>query len=266
MFIIGNPTNIYLATSAGINFVEYFKVMFLPTLVGGLVELGILLLLFWRKLKVPMEENSEEYKLESKVDTIIGLIHLGICIIMLIISSYLNIPMWLISVCAAGSLLIYILVKGICTKKMSVLGHTLKHLPYELIPFVLSMFVVVVALNTQGVSVELEKLLENDAPIWTYGSSSFLVANIINNIPMSMLYANLNSVSSVNHLPKIYASIVGSNIGAFLTPVGALAGIMFTSLLRKYEVKYSFLDFIKYGAIIAIPTLAATLGILSFVL
>jgi arsenical pump membrane protein len=57
----------------------------------------------------------------------------------------------------------------------------------------------------------------------------------------------------------IFASVIGSNIGAFLTPIGALAGIMFSSLLKKYEVKFSFLDFVKYGVLIAIPTISAAL-------
>ena len=42
MFIIGNPTNIYLATSAGITFIEYLKVMLVPTALAGIAELLIL--------------------------------------------------------------------------------------------------------------------------------------------------------------------------------------------------------------------------------
>ena len=44
-----------------------------------------------------------------------------------------------------------------------------------------------------------------------------------------------------------------------LAPIGALAGIMFSSLLNKYDIKFSFLSFIKYGSIISIPTLAIPL-------
>ena len=51
MLIIGNPTNIYLATSANINFIEYFKVMFLPTLIAGLTQLLLMYLIFKNKLK-----------------------------------------------------------------------------------------------------------------------------------------------------------------------------------------------------------------------
>ncbi|MEG1535559.1 MAG: ArsB/NhaD family transporter, partial [Clostridia bacterium] len=58
----------------------------------------------------------------------------------------------------------------------------------------------------------------------------------------------------------VFASVIGSNIGAFLTPVGALAGIMWSSILRHNGIKFSFVDFLKYGFAIAIPTLLASLG------
>ena len=84
----------------------------------------------------------------------------------------------------------------------------------------------------------------------------------MNNIPMSVLFSTLPQMSQLENLKAIYASIIGSNIGAFLTPLGALAGIMFTNLLSKYNVKYSFIDFIKYGTIISIPTLLIALSTL----
>jgi hypothetical protein len=64
----------------------------------------------------------------------------------------------------------------------------------------------------------------------------------------------------------IQFDIIGSNIGAFLTPIGALAGIMFSSFVNEHEVKFSFLDFIKYGAIIAIPTISIALLMLDIMI
>ena len=80
---------------------------------------------------------------------------------------------------------------------------------------------------------------------------------------MSILYSHLSSnLTGLSYKSAIYASIVGSNIGAFLTPMGALAGIMFTNLLEEHGVKFLFLDFIKNGVIVAIPTISAALGLL----
>lgn len=35
---------------------------------------------------------------------------------------------------------------------------------------------------------------------------------------------------------------------------------MFTGLLKNLDVKFTFLDFLKYGVVVAIPTLFATLA------
>lgn len=255
MLLIGNPTNIYLATSANIGFFDYFKIMALPTLCAGLIEYGVLLLIFFRKLRTPLQINEEEVHIENKVALFVGLVHLLTCLVFLIISSYIKVEMWLISLICASSLLLFTLIMCLVTKKnWNYLTGSLKKLPYPLIPFFLSMFVVVVALNYQGISEKIMELLSHTNTIWTYGFSSFFVSNLINNIPMSILYSNMCS----NNM-AVYASIVGSNIGAFLTPTGALAGIMFTNLVNSHETKYSFLDFIKYGAVISIPIITVAL-------
>ena len=46
----------------------------------------------------------------------------------------------------------------------------------------------------------------------------------------------------------------------------ALAGIMFTDLVHKQEIEFSFKTFMKYGSIISIPTLLVSLLMLSIVL
>ena len=262
MFIIGNPTNIYLATSSGITFVAYFKVMAVPTIVAGVVELILLLLLFYKHLKQPLQNNDVVFLVEDRVSIIVGLATLGICLLFLVISSYINVEMWLIALIAASSLLIFMVIYSLIRKKeMDYIVVSLKRLPYQLIPFFLSMFVIVVSLNYQGISAKFAEFLGNKATIWVYGYSSFAISNLINNIPMSILFTNLTStLSGASFYQGIYASIIGSNIGAFLTPIGALAGIMFTSLVNDNNVRFTFFDFIKYGVIVAIPVITVCLA------
>ena len=263
MLIIGNPTNIYLASSLGIDFIGYIKVMFLPTLLSGLFELFLIYILFRKRLQKSISYEAKETKIDNIPNFIIGISHLSICLVLLVISSYLNIPMWLVALCSSISLVLAITISNIIQhKNFSNIIKTTKRLPYNLIPFVLSMFVIVSALNEQGISSYLASILGNELIIYKYGFSSFIFSNIMNNIPMSVLFSTLPQMSQLENLKAIYASIIGSNIGAFLTPLGALAGIMFTNLLSKYNVKYSFIDFIKYGTIISIPTLIIALSTL----
>ena len=167
-------------------------------------------------------------------------------------------------ICAC-SLLIHSIVLCLITKKdWNYVGGSLKKLPYQLIPFFLSMFVIVVALNAQGISTKIAEFLGSDYTVWKYGISSFFASNLINNIPMSILFSNLTTnLTGSAHTGAVYASIVGSNIGAFLTPTGALAGIMFTNLVNEHDTKYTFLDFIKNGAILSLLLIATALLMLT---
>ena len=129
------------------------------------------------------------------------------------------------------------------------------------------MFIIVLVLNKQGVTDYISSILGEDNLIIKYGISSFISSNLINNIPMSVLFSNIINLSDLTLRYKaIYSTIIGSNLGAFLTPVGALAGIMFTDLVHKQDIEFSFKTFIKYGCIISIPTLLVSLLVLSFVL
>ena len=263
MFVIGNPTNIYLATSAGINFMNYLKVMWLPTIAAGLVEIGIIFLLFRRKLKQPLsiDEDDQGYVIPSKVDLFIGLAHLFVCLVFLVISSYIGIEMWIISsICALSLLIITLIIRLITRQYWSFITNSLKRLPYQLIPFFLSMFIIVVGINYQGITQKMSEILGSKQPILVYGYSSFVVSNLINNIPMSILFSKLEmNLIGTTYTQAVYASIIGSNIGAFLTPIGALAGIMFSHLVNEQHIKMSFIDFAKYGVITAIPTISVCL-------
>ena len=116
------------------------------------------------------------------------------------------------------------------------------------------MFVIVLALKECGAINALNGLLVNGNKLdgLLFGLYSAGSANLLNNIPMSVMFEGIIGSSSIS---AVYGAIIGSNVGAFITPVGALAGIMWSKILEDYGVKLPFLKFVKYGVIIAIPTL-----------
>lgn len=268
MFIIGNPTNVYLATTNGITFIRYFLVMGIPTLMGGAAAFLMLFFVFRKQLHKPIEAEPEHAVIKNKVLLTLGIAHLGICTVILVLSSYLGIEMWLVTLCFAGSLFLLVMVYQFFSKvRDGELNRSFLRIPWELIPFVISMFVIVLALDRYGITKELAGILGKGPAVWVYGAASFLSANFLNNIPMSVLFcAVIGNASPADTIPATYAAVVGSNIGAFLTPIGALAGIMWSSTLRRLGVRFSFLTYIKYGALISIPTLFFTLLGLSLVL
>lgn len=262
IFLIGNPTNIYLASSFNISFVDYFEVMALPTFLTGMAEFFILLLLFRKKLQDPIIPNEISLEKENVPLTILGLSVLGICTIFLVISGYFALPMYLISAISLGVLVLLSLIYFLITRtRPKVIGKTLLRAPYEIIPFVIGMFTLVLALEKYGITENIAKFFGNNGVSYIYGISSAFSANLINNIPMSVLYSSICNFATENiRLKAIYSSIIGSNIGAFISPLGALAGIMWLSILKKYDIKFGYFDFLRYGCIVGIPCLIIALS------
>ena len=250
---IGNPTNIYLAGSENVDFVYYLSKMWLPTFLAGLTTLGVILLLFRKDLGKPVEKvELNDTPLKNKSLVIINLIILAATTILLVLSNYIAFEMWLI--CLSSMILLSFVLLGysLRLKDGSYLTEPYKRLPYNLIPFILSMFVLVLSLKENGVMALLENSLDTLsinplAETFSYAISSTLFDNIINNIPMSVLYSSI--LEGKSEL-AIFSTIIGSNIGAYLTPIGALAGIMWMSILKKYNVDFNFVSFMKYGLIL----------------
>lgn len=276
LLIIGNPTNIYLMSGTGVSFVAYTTRMLLPTVLAGHVSLGILYLLFRKKLGAPITPEETAAPNMDKPTGIVGLCHLGGCILFLSVSSFLNLPMWAITCVFFISLVVFTMAISFFRHRAPFLiARCLIRAPWDLAPFVLSMFVLVLALNKYGLTDALGRLLA--APdtvggtVASFGISSFLAANLVNNIPMSVLYSSViegmgaGSMSTSTlyapalYAPALYAAVIGSNLGAFFTPTGALAGILWTGQLHDHGVSYSFGQFVKYGVTVAIPALAAAL-------
>ena len=259
--IIGNPTNIYLAASAGVGFTEYLKIMIFPTVMGGIASLGMLWLLFRKRLHTRMEPSESHEHLADKPTVTLGIVALGGCILLMVLSSYIDISMWLIAALSCLVLYFIAVTELICRHcGLSPVRHSFLRAPFDVVPFVLSMFVLVMGLNKVGVTAQLSAwLLGGAGEVFRVGIASFLAANLVNNIPMSVLFSSVVAPGGAASVPALYAAVIGSNIGAFFTPLGALAGIMWMALLRQYRVKLSFGKFILYGAAIAVPTLLATL-------
>jgi arsenical pump membrane protein len=127
------------------------------------------------------------------------------------------------------------------------------------------MFILVLALDKYGITGTLGGFLSGPdtvgGTVASFGVSSFFAANIVNNIPMSVLYSSVVGSMEAGALTTaaLFAAVIGSNLGAFFTPTGALAGIMWTGQLHDHGVPFSFIRFVKYGATVAVPAMAAAL-------
>lgn len=264
--IIGNPTNIYLMSGTGVSFPAYTARMILPTVLAGLTSLGVLYLLFFKKLKAPLNPEDSPAPAIDLPTEVVGLCHLGGCIVLLSVSSFLNLPMWLITCLFFVSLVVFTMAVSFFRRRAPFLiARCIIRAPWDLAPFVISMFILVLALDKYGITAALGGFLSRPETVGgtvaSFGISSFLAANIVNNIPMSVLFSSVLGGMEMDPLKAaaLFAAVIGSNLGAFFTPTGALAGIMWTGQLHDHGVSFSFVRFVRYGATVAVPAMGAAL-------
>jgi len=144
---------------------------------------------------------------------------------------------------------------------------TIKRLPWKIVPFVVGMFIMVFSLNTtglislfaRGLSIILGPTLL--ASIFIMCFLSALICNALNNQPMTILFTGilLNPEFQVTPLIEkgcVYAVIMGSNFGANFTLIGALAGIMWNTILSNLGIKITYTKFAKIGFITMPPVVA----------
>ncbi len=281
MLYIGNPTNIVLAAAFNLRFDEYTKWMLLPSLAAGFLNMIILYVIFKKKINKPLKHTetiNPRSAITDQTSTILGLSMLAGCIICLAIGPYIGVEMWVISVGFGLALLLLLILRDTLVaitkehldKKHFTVQTTIKKMPLSIIPFVLSLFITVEALRIYGITRDIGVFFNNlcgtsiTATTFVYGISSAFTANILNNIPMTVAYVPIiQTAAQTNLLPAVLATTIGSNLGANITPIGALAGIMWMSILRDKEVKLSFKEFVTYGLLVTPVTLLACLGILA---
>ena len=259
--IVGNPTNVYLAQSANISFTQYFTVMALPALIAGVSAFCVLLLIFGKTLlrespAQPDEGQSRLFVRVNKPCMIVSLVALSGCIVALALADVIGVEMWLITVIFAAALLIYNIVYGLVSGEGLLRAISgLKKTPWELAPFIFSMFVIVLAVEHSGALSRITELLvkseKSDGAVFGFLAAG--LSNLLNNIPTSVITEKIIAGKS---LAATYGAVIGTNIGAFITPVGALAGIMWNKILSGYGVKLPFYKFALYGIAVAVVSLA----------
>ena len=259
--IVGNPTNVYLAQSANVSFTEYFKVMLLPALAAGLSAFAVLMLVFGKTLTKkcttglePVAPDRVRVNFPSMVAALTALI--GV-IVALAFSDVIGIEMWIITVIFAAALVVFNVIYGAARGEGLLRALSgIKKTPWELVPFILSMFIIVLSLEKSGVTEKIAAALVkgDNADGVSFGFLAAGLSNLLNNIPTSVITEKIIAGKS---LYATYGAVIGTNIGAFITPVGALAGIMWNKILSGYDIKLPFWKFFLYGVLVAIPALTA---------
>ncbi len=303
LLYIGNPTNIIVGNALGLSFTEFTRIMALPTLAAALLNLILLFLVFRKSItrKYALKQE-QKISLRNSYDALASTGLLILMLVSLIFSQRLGLKIWWITAGFAG---IYILedlffsslyiIKNprlYLTELSSDMNEIyalygfpsnrydlfviLKRMPWKILPFLLTIFILVSGLARYGWVEQMASLLSHwsHSPlssIFVNGSLAFFLSNLINNQPATVLYSTILahpsfSASSLSRSGAAYALIIASNLGANLTLIGALAGIMWEKILQEKGVIIRYRDFLRTGILITPLVFIITLLILACII
>ncbi|KAK3830093.1 MAG: arsenical pump membrane protein-domain-containing protein [Linnemannia elongata] len=136
-------------------------------------------------------------------------------------------------------------------------------MPWSILPFTLSMFIMVEGLSHSGwiaiFATWATRLVPNYiAATYAIGFVSVLLCNLFNNVPMTILVARILQHPNFANSPLtidqpavvrgcVLALVVGSNLGACTTLISSLAGLMWDAVLRSKNSNVGFWNFFRWN-------------------
>ncbi|MBO7747618.1 arsenic transporter [Paenibacillus sp. MWE-103] len=279
---VSNIVNLIALKIVHMSLYMHTAMMFVPASLGLCVLAGMLYAIFYKSLpkqipKVPKHgfmpgshplkevysDNGNRAKFMRNV-----LIFVFCVRVSLFAASYVGIPVSLMAVIGSAVLLAW---RWLYLKVTPM--DMLKKTPWYILVFAFGMYVIIYGLNNIGLTDYLIRVLQ---PIVAsgllnasvlMGAMLSLLSNLFNNHPalmvgtLTLTHMDLDPLTlKISYL----ASVIGSDIGSLLLPIGTLATLMWMHIVNKGGVKISWLHYLRV-TIIAIPvTVVFTLIVLAY--
>lgn len=285
---VSNLTNLLVQARYHLPFWEFARVMALPTVLAGMVDFGLLYLVFRQRLRGRLDTSGLQvqvrvlsrspflrWSLAISAATILGF---GV-------AGWVGTPLWPVALAGGTASALLALTRREVKPRFFARGVS-----WAVIPFVVGLFVVIEGFRRTGAGNELvaaaltpraaagaaaaggavtggwnpADLLEPAARFVTLVAVG---SNLVNNIPMTLLGMNaLPSPSeAAPHAGALgplapYALLLGVNVGPLLTAVGSLATLLTLTLLRQRGVDIGGWPYLRMGLLTMPLTLAAALA------
>ncbi|KAI9251385.1 hypothetical protein BDA99DRAFT_201050 [Phascolomyces articulosus] len=169
--------------------------------------------------------------------------------------------------------------------RLPTISTVLMRMPWKILPFALSMFILVEALSEVGwigiCASAMVNVAHHNYVATVFGvmGISLLACQLLNNLPMTILFTRIllhpnfaqhPSISDIVSQAAVLGLVIGSNLGACLTLVGSLAGIMFEHILKTKGIyTLGYFQFLKWNLmllpLIAVGATAVIVGELWFI-
>jgi len=259
---IGNPQNLLIATSGGVDspFISFLQYLALPTILCLFVAFLFLRFFYRTEFRTPLIENQDEeimidgrlVKL-SKLSLALVIILVGLKIVLFFIAPEFELRLSFIAIIAAFPIVVF------SSKRVEIV----RNIDWSTLLFFVSMFVLMASVWQSGVFqdlfLELNLDLTSISIIMVVG---VFMSQLISNVPLVALFIPVLSTNGTS-LVLSMALAAGSTIAGNMLVLGAASNVIIIQNAEKQGSTLEFKEFAKVG----IPlTLIQTLVYLVFLI
>lgn len=256
------PATLGLALMVALLYLEFRKV--LPrTIPGGTAMYSIVKGSHPLQEKESPEEEKARNRFMIRILIFVFAVRVG-----LFVASYFHVPVSLAAIAGSAALLAWRWYR----LKMAP-TDMIKKTPWYIFIFAFSMYVIIYGLNNIGLTDWLIRVLQPvvagsllEASLWMGGLVSVL-SNLFNNHPALMVGTLTLTGMGLDPLTlkiSYLASVIGSDMGSLLLPIGTLATLMWMHILKKGKVHISWGQYVRVTCVVIPITVLFTLAVLAW--
>jgi len=140
--------------------------------------------------------------------------------------------------------------------------HDLDHVEWSLVFFFVGLFTIIGVMERAGVLTMIGDLLHGlTAKTGSIGLMwmTALFSSVTDNIPLAAMLGKIfgptPEVAATVAREQWWAVVFGANLGGNITPIGSASTVVACTIMKKHDIKITFMGFVKIGAVFAVAQL-----------
>ncbi|GAA0834250.1 SLC13 family permease [Streptosporangium amethystogenes subsp. fukuiense] len=251
---VSNLTNLLVVGRVGMSAREFAGRLWFPQLVAIAITMIFLWVFFWRRGRRGADRYVPPIP-EPIADPVLFRTATGVCVLF-IAAILLELPIQFAALAGAA-----LMVAAFAWRDRAKLTFAL--VPWQLLIFVVALFLVVPTLSRHGLAALMGTLIGADTGDGAYrvAAAGAVLSNLIDNLPA---YTALERVVPTDDREPLLALLIGTNVGPVITPWASLATLLWFEWCRRRGVRVPMRTFMLTGTVLVTVAVPATVAALLF--
>ncbi len=255
--VIGNPQNAYIATKAGIGFIEFTAAATPVALMSLAVAIVFIYAICRKELREScILETADTVQVPTDRRMLKPMLAILVCtVVMFALSDRIGLELYQIAIVSGAVSLVAVSIRD-----MKGMVIVVKRVNWSILVFFIGMFLIMGGVVESGLLVEMSSFFGfgagSDPTVWNVALFSAVLSNLVSNVPSVMLIGEMLPPDTALWMALAMTSTLAGNA----TLIGAAANILVAEEAAKYGVSLEFRKTLKVGIPVAAVTvlIAAT--------